>query len=495
MTTKKWLLILTIAAAVLRIAYVSIHDPIPLPYQVNLDEIDFNYLGKSIADGRGFTDKYGEATTTRFPLYPCFLAVIYYVFGHHIYIVFLFQAVIGAAMAILAYLITREFFERNIALIAAGITAFYPYFIDYSGRLMSENLFIPEMSLIILFAVKFHKSPGVKYAFWLGLTMGISFLTRGVIMPLMAVSPVLVLFIAKGKFLHRIKIAAVLTTAIAIALSPWALRNYSKYHKLFVSSSEGWPVMWMSYFPIPTGEFFKLDRAYAYVDSVGRENASYEEFNRILVDDNFFGITGIHWYFQNLYPGQEIPKDEMQFGLKVKELFIAKIKENPGVLVFKHVKEALRFWHFVDDRGDFVLGYGFIIPFFMVSLWMLRKRLLKELWIPLLFFLYIWIMETFFQAAARYRLPFEIVLIVIGSYSFYMMFVKLKPVFIPLALTSILVGMNIYFSVHDYALRGFIRFLAAKAGLAVIQESDSYKPELNSAAPVDTLDNNPVVGD
>lgn len=329
MSTRKWLLVIAGAAILIRLVYVLVHDPIPQPYQLDLDEVDFSYLGKSVSEGRGLVDKQGDPTTTRFPFYPYVLGLVYFVFGYHTKAAFIFQAVLGGILPLLAYYICREYFSRRIALLAAGIAALYPSYIEFSQYLMSENLFIPEIAFLIFISLKLLKKPDWKKAFCLGLALGITSLTRGTAFLLVFIAPLVIVLAIRRKFVIRLRLAAVTVAAAVLVFIPWMIRNYHAYGKWLMSSSGGGPVLWLGYFPIPPGDFFQIDRAYAYVDSVGRDQAKLEEFHRILMEDNLFGTIGMRWFFVHFYPDREFSYNEVELDNQVKKLLIEELKSNP----------------------------------------------------------------------------------------------------------------------------------------------------------------------
>ncbi len=483
MDTKRWLILIAVLAIAVRLLYVLIDDPIPQPNMVNLDDVAFNEYGKNIGTGVGFVDKYGKHTTARFPMYPYFLGLIYLIFGYHTVVAFVFQAIIGGLVPLFVFLIAREFFDHRVSLVSAAITALYPSYILYTNRLMSEALFIPLMGLLILFSIRLWKHPSYGNAALTGFFVAAGALTRGVVIPLLILAPIFSYLFSRGAWMKRLKSSLLTAMVIILTLSPWLVRNYIHHHKILFISSSGGPVLWMSYFPIPVGYFFQIERAYAYVDSVGRDNASLEEFYRILVEDNQFGISGMQWYFDRYFPEEDMPENEAEFSDKLVMMVKERLKSNPEIFVLKHIREALRFWHFLDDRAQYVISYGLILPFFLGGLWLLRKRW-REFWFLMLFILYIWIMETGFMAAARYRMPFEIVCIVIGAYAIWRFFSEVKPVYVPIILTALLLSVNIYFSINDNAFRGVIRSAAKSVGLPVIEDSADFMPQLEIEAPV-----------
>ncbi|MBL7190861.1 glycosyltransferase family 39 protein [bacterium] len=473
---KKLLIIIISLAVVIRLVYVLLHDPIPLPQYLNLDDVDFNYLGYNFGSGQGLTDKHGEPTSTRFPLYPVFLGIIYFLFGYHPHIAFIIQALLGGLTPLLVYFIAKKFFDNKVSLTAAAIIALYPSYITYSGRLMSENIFLPLLALLILMVLRLKDKFSVSNLIITGVTLGILMLTRGVMVIMVFLIPLWILIAVKGSFIHKIRCAAVTSAAIVIILSPWIVRNYIHFNRLFITSSSGGAVLWMSMHWIPVGHFFNIDRAYAYVDSAGKDEADLKEFHRILVADNIFGIQEARMAFQELLPNEILPENEAEFNKHMIELVKREIISDPGAFIVKTVKEFLRFWHFLDDRGRYVFSYGIILPLFLIGLWFSRKRLWR-LGLLLSFFLYTWALETIFMAAARYRMPFEIVMIVIGAYGLYTLFEKAKKPVLPWIFTLLIVGVNLFFNYNTMVLRQALRSAASAVGIPVSKIDGEMIPQ------------------
>ncbi|NQS98137.1 MAG: glycosyltransferase family 39 protein [candidate division Zixibacteria bacterium] len=474
---RKLLIVIAVVAVIIRLIFVIVQDPIPELSEIDLDEADFDFLGNNIAAGVGYVDKYGNPTTSRFPLYPAFLGIVYFIFGHHIIAAYIMQALLGFTIPVIVYFISREFFDRKISLLAAGIAAVYPSYVVYSGRLMTENLFLPLLALVILFVLRLRRDFSIRNAALAGFTLGLACLTRGSAVPMMVLIPLWFLLFGKITFFNRLKRTAIMVGVMALTLSPWIIRNYIHLNRIMITSSSGGVVLWMSYQWIPIGHFFELDRAYAYVDSVGRENARQEVFNRILVEDNLFGIPGAAEGIKLYYPDEEFPENEAEFSRYMMDKAKTELFSNPRFLAAKTVKEFLRFWHFLDDRANFVFSYGVMLPFFLWGLWLLRRRL-REFWLLLAFFLYAWGLETLFMADARFRMPFEMVMIVIGAYAMVEMFRRMKPVIVPIALVVFVLGMNLFLSYNVDSLRFCIRKAATILGLKVAETSKDYIPHL-----------------
>jgi hypothetical protein len=293
----------------------------------------------------------------------------------------------------------------------------------------------------------------------------------------MMLIPAFFFFFARSGFLDRLKKTALMALMVILTLTPWVVRNYMHFGKVFVTSSSGGVVLWMCYRPMSVSHFYHLERAYAYVDSVGWREARIEEFYRILVEDNIFGIKGAIEAFKEYYPGEQFPENDVEFN----QVILQKIKEeqliNPRIVALKMVKDFLRHWHFFDGRGNYIFSYGALLPFFFAGLWLLRKRL-WEMRIFLAFFLYQWGLGIVFQSGGRYRMPFEIVMIVIGAFALWELFRRVKPIVIPIAICTVVLGVNLYFEANPLALRYALRSTASSIGIPVTGKDSDLIPSL-----------------
>lgn len=83
----------------------------------------------------------GVLTTSKPPLYPLFLRVVYLVFGMHRFTaVYAVQGVISCIVVIAIYHWAIRFFDRTVASLAAVISAVYPNFILNNGAVLPHSL-------------------------------------------------------------------------------------------------------------------------------------------------------------------------------------------------------------------------------------------------------------------------------------------------------------------------------------------------------------------
>jgi uncharacterized membrane protein len=127
---------------------------------IGLDDMfQYNMLARSISAGNGYRwyaevdlqivlpylklsltsvnyDLRGVLTSFRSPLYPTFLALIYFVFGtgtNRLLIARLFQILLGALLVQLTYALAHKYFpsREKVPRVSAVVVAFYPMLIIY----------------------------------------------------------------------------------------------------------------------------------------------------------------------------------------------------------------------------------------------------------------------------------------------------------------------------------------------------------------------------
>jgi hypothetical protein len=267
---------------------------------IGLDDMfQYDMLGRSLASGNGYRwyapqdlarlapflhadvaaqtlDPRGILTTFRAPLYPAFVAVIYAVFGtgaDRFFHVRLAQAALGALLAPITYFAAGYFWQgqqellstrdpERPARLAGWVVALYPMLIVFPLGLATENLFFVLLmgSFLALLALGrlatgagAEKQPHPQILFYsilAGLLLGLTALTRSVVLPFAAAAVIWIAFLLKQ---HRAAILAALGMVLVIA--PWVLRNSLVSGRLTgIESSMGYN-LYVGYHPQSTGTF------------------------------------------------------------------------------------------------------------------------------------------------------------------------------------------------------------------------------------------------
>lgn len=465
---RRFVLIVWLLALVLRLIYAFSVDLIPADYQgIDMDAVEYDYLGWSIAQGHGVVTHFGDPTSIRFPGYLYFLGVIYFIFGHHHIAVLMVQALIGSLTPILIYLTARQIFSLRVSRIAATVGAIYPGFVYFVGWMMTENLFMLLVSLLLYLTVSLKEGASWRKLAVMGFLLGLLGLTRGVGLPFIGIIPLYLFVFAVGTWRKRLVRAAWVFAVAILTLVPWTWRNYAVYHRLMLPSSEGGIVLWMGFTSIPLIHY-ETQEAYAYVDSVGRDRAKSEEFYRRLAENNYFGLAAVQRIFQLYYPAEAAPQSEPEASERLGRKAMALLYQNPMIWVVKSIKQVFRFWHVLDERGRFVNGYAFILPFFIGGFWLLRRRL-GELMPLYLYLLVLYAISIIFFADARFRLPFEGIMIIVGAFGIERFLSLFRRAYWGYGILAAFFLFGFYLRLHSLEVRLALRSIAGALGFQVIE--------------------------
>jgi hypothetical protein len=246
---------------------------------IGLDDMfQYDMLARSIVSGNGFRwyaqgdldliqqyikldltnvayDPRGLLTTFRAPLYPAFLAVIYFFAGigpGRFFAARLAQVFLDACLAPLAYLTARRLFPANesAAGMAAWVIACYPMLIIYPLALATENLFFVLVLAGFLLLLKAVDKPSILNFIFAGITFGLAALTRSIILFAAGLIVLWVWFVLRER-----RGALALCLAMAAVILPWVVRNsLASGHLTSVETSLGYN-LYVGYHPESSGTF------------------------------------------------------------------------------------------------------------------------------------------------------------------------------------------------------------------------------------------------
>lgn len=224
------------------------------------------------------------------PGYQFFLVGVYGIFGIHLWIVWLIQALMHTAVVAWLWTLLKKMLPETSAkawqfILPLGLYAFHPDIVQLNAMIMTEPLFI----FLIVGAVRLgyrlieQKNTRVlgriAIAILLGLVLGAVFMIRPTgIVVLIALVATLTL-----KKYWREAIIVVLTAMLL--QMPWAIRNANVYDKFILNSVVGGLDIWVGLHPEAKGEF-EVPKSVAEqikgLDSDALEYLSLHETTRIL---------------------------------------------------------------------------------------------------------------------------------------------------------------------------------------------------------------------
>ncbi len=222
------------------------------------------YVDFDLASAKEYDPAVGLRTSFRAPLYPAFLALVYFFSGmdfSRFFAARLAQAIfLGAPLAPLTYLVSKQIFpplrlgedaglrSERTARVAAWIVACYPMLLVYPLGLGTENPFFLLLLTAFYFLLLALKRPSGQNLLLSGLFLALTALTRSVILPF-ALAAFCLLF-----YLHK-KQAIIAILAFLVVVTPWVVRNSLLHQKLTgIETSMGYN-LYLGYHPQGNGSF------------------------------------------------------------------------------------------------------------------------------------------------------------------------------------------------------------------------------------------------
>jgi tetratricopeptide (TPR) repeat protein len=237
-----WLILIGIAAFVLRLIYLAELQDSPFVAVVIGDARQYDWWAQDVAAGHWM----GSEVFYQTPLYPYFLAIIFKLGGHDLLIVRMIQAVLGALSCVALGLAGRRLFSERAGLIAAALLAIYAPAIFFDGLIQKSTLDLFFMTtLLALLAELLHRFQRL----WLigaGIVLGLLMLNRENARILYPGIVVWLLFYFRDQlWLTRVGSAAIFTGAMMLVLLPVGLRNYHVGGEFLISTSQLGPNLYI----------------------------------------------------------------------------------------------------------------------------------------------------------------------------------------------------------------------------------------------------------
>jgi len=370
----------------------------------------------------------------RMPGYPLFISGIRFLFPGNILYVSIFQVIIGAITCVLIYILGEQI-KEGCGFLSGALSVINTGLISYSIFILTDGLFVFLFSLMLIMIISFLKEPIWIKSIGLGVIGGACAFVRPIIIyfPLF-ISPFFIVFLTKKIKLNLVKAIAktsVILVFFLVTICPWIIRNYIHYGRLGLQSQAGWhllqyviPFVWQYSKGIPFIEGMKISNR-LFEKKVKEQNIDYERLNpfqksdlkvktaiNILRKEPIIAITKA-WFFgaiKNLFAPSLV---DLSYLLNI---------ERPHFFYTKGNTLIDRAWNFIKGmKGMFAWSLVGSIILLLISrfiqlfgVFMVLKR---NLWQGIFFIITIlyFILVSGPVGYAKYRLPFEPILIVLTA--------------------------------------------------------------------------------
>ncbi len=234
---------------------------------LTLDEQEYLLLGRSLAEGRGYTyDAPGDPSATgshfaeRAPAYPAFVAAVLVSSGPTTAArvdagvpaaVKVAQSVLGACAVWLIAIMAWRAAGPTSGVAAAWLSAVYPPLVWISAYLLSETLYVVLALAVVWWlgeAIDRERPASSWPALAAGVAAGVGLLTRE------AMAVFLILAVPWLAWRRRWRTAALLLAGALVVAVPWMARNAAVHGRFVVNPAHGGVTFWTGNHPLAGGE-------------------------------------------------------------------------------------------------------------------------------------------------------------------------------------------------------------------------------------------------
>ncbi|MBP8777354.1 MAG: glycosyltransferase family 39 protein [Bacteroidaceae bacterium] len=358
------------------------------------DPNDYYSIAKSLAGGNSYSIDINNLY--RSPGYPYFLSFIISVVGSNILFIRLVHIGFYAIFLIGVYYLGKEWKGVKFGLLLTFICSLYPYFIYLPLTLYPEALLIFISSWIIYFLLRIVNSFSYYNLFIACFFISVGVLTRPTYI-IIAFTFLLYLIVTKALFLNKLKVLVFLIIIPVSILSSWGYRNL-KMHDHFIISTAGNKNLYLSFnenatiytksdCPIPEKTQKKLALA-----------------KNIFEQDSIYKASAIEFIKQN----------------KLHSFYLASVRVIDLWNPIPHTSTNYSLLKKILSS----IPYSMVLLFSFLGFYSLRKESFSYLLIAI--FVLNTIANGIFAASVRYRLIFDIILIMFATYYLYSLALRYK---------------------------------------------------------------------
>lgn len=356
------------------------------------DAIGYDKIAVNLIKYRQYATEPGKPTASREPVYPYFLAIIYFVFGLSNYTaVRVIQIFISSLTCVMVFLLALDLFNKKIATLAGLVSCFWPHFIYYSTTILRETLFCFLLVCSVYSLNKLYRGKNkIMILLVTGIICAFTALTNSTSMVFLFFGFISILLVRK------IKQIIVVGLIFSIIYSLWVIRNYRVF-KTFV---------------------------------IGSTIAGISMYGNLAIPWEILGTPEElkFWEKDETKRKASLARDEVEANKIFVEASLEIIKKDIwNNLFLKSIRRFIKLYRFYPHRGKgyahsetliiFVnlLSYGLLFPFFIFSFFYKLKEFKNYmfLYLPLICFTVVY---SLIWAVIRYRLPLEPYIIIFSSF-------------------------------------------------------------------------------
>lgn len=198
------------------------------------DSVGYNVLASNILAGHGMTmdihSPYYFLSFFRTPVYPIFLAAMYYLVGVKHMWVGILQGFLGALTCSLICVIGQRLFGRLTGFIAGCLVALSLISVMYSSKVLTETLFTFLLVFSLWCIVEFWIRKSTSWLCFSAVFMGLAILCRPIALYYSFFLCVLLIIGVQGGGVRKGKVGLIFTGIIGILVGGWVIRNLINFN-------------------------------------------------------------------------------------------------------------------------------------------------------------------------------------------------------------------------------------------------------------------------
>ncbi len=401
-----------------------------------LDSAGYINLATNLIDYQTFSSSLQpplEIDFFRTPGYPFFLVLLKYLGCGSPYWIGFWQELLYCFSAWLFYHYSQPLFGKKIARVGLLFLLIEPGGFAYPKFILSETLFIPFVTLGLLFIGHYLKYKNWKYIVISAFIMGLGILVRPVLLYLpVVISFILIIFDfhSRQRWLHSMLLLLIIT----LTISPWLVRNLQSSGKIFISGQQSnllanyhVPYVWelVKEIPFRKGQKIIANKVHAAIkkqeqtqDHLLTQIERYKVQQDVAVKElaKYPVEYTERWVIGVIKAILEVNLIKLNYVIKVPLNKVGAVEANIGVNFYNKV------WDYLNGQSGLALVFlafrGLIAIFSLLGAFAIYRSKDCFLWIIMLSNFY-FIFSAGPVGSARFRLPIEVFWFIQAYYGFF----------------------------------------------------------------------------
>lgn len=391
-STLFWLLGIISFGCILQILFLFIlMNPHVLEWP---DPKDYYAIAQTLAGGDSYTTD--VANLYRSPGYPYFLSFIISIVGSNILFIRLAHILFYAVFLLGVYFLGKEWKGSKFGLFLTFACSLYPYFIYIPLTLYPESLLIFISSWIIFVLLKMTHSFSYYNLFIACFLISTGILVRPTYI-IISIAFLLYLIFAKSLFLNKLKVFVFLILIPMFILSLWGYRNLQMHNHFIISTAAS--INLYSSFNENTTIYTKSDCPIP--EKIQNKLAQAKD---IFEKDSIYKNSAIEFIKQNRLHSFYLAS------VRIIDLWSPIPHTSTNYSLLKKILSAI--------------PYSVILLLSFLGIYLLRKEPLTYLLMAI--FVLNTIVNGMFAVSIRYRVIFDIILIMFATYYLYSLLLRYK---------------------------------------------------------------------